>query len=159
MKKDRFSRAAEKTAAAERAIQRTIDRREIGTRGKSKKSKGAMQAGERRYPEPPFPKQHLTKPGKESALALAPMFDAPHYRGSEKLKSKVVLITGGDSGIGRSVAVLCAWEGTDIAVAYLNEHKDAAVTCAAVENKVDAALPFRATSPIQIFARKLSIVQ
>ena len=126
MKKDRFSRAAEKAAAAGRAIQRGIDLMEKRHPGKPNKDKGAMQAGARRYPEPPFPKQHLTKPGKESDLDLAPMFDAPHYKGSEKLKSKVALITGGDSGIGRAVAMLYAREGADIAVAYLNEHKDAA---------------------------------
>jgi NAD(P)-dependent dehydrogenase (short-subunit alcohol dehydrogenase family) len=94
-----------------------------------------MQAGARRYPEPPFPKQHLEKPGVESDLDLAPMYDAPYYKGSEKLDGKVALITGGDSGIGRSVAVLFAREGADIAVAYLNEHDDAEETKKAVEKE------------------------
>ena len=53
------------------------------------------------------------------------MFDAPYYKGSEKLKNKVALITGADSGIGRAIAVLFAREGADIVVAYLNEHGDA----------------------------------
>jgi hypothetical protein len=61
------------------------------------------------------------------------MYDAPYYKGSEKLLDKVALITGADSGIGRSVAVLFAREGADVAVAYLNEHEDAKVTKRAVE--------------------------
>jgi NAD(P)-dependent dehydrogenase (short-subunit alcohol dehydrogenase family) len=61
------------------------------------------------------------------------MSDAPHYKGSEKLKDKVALITGADSGIGRAVAVLYAREGADIAAAYLNEHEDAEETRKAVE--------------------------
>jgi NAD(P)-dependent dehydrogenase (short-subunit alcohol dehydrogenase family) len=134
-KKDRFADAAEKTATAERAIQEHIDRKEKGRPKKEKKDQRAMQAGARRYPEPPFPKQHLAKPGQESELDLAPMYDAPYYKGSEKLDGKVALITGGDSGIGRSVAVLFAREGADIAVAYLNEHDDAEETKKAVEKE------------------------
>ena len=92
-----------------------------------------MQAGARVYPEPPLPKQHLKKPGHEADLELAPMYDAPHYKGSEKLQDKVALITGADSGIGRAVAVLFAREGADVAVAYLDEHEDAEDTRRAVE--------------------------
>lgn len=132
-KKDRFVKAAERIATAERAIQKNIDRKEASK--KPKKTNGAMQAGARRYPEPPLPKQHIAKPGKEANLDLAPMFDAPHYKGSDKLKDKVALITGADSGIGRAVAVLFAREGADVAVAYLNEHQDAKDTKAAVEKE------------------------
>lgn len=92
-----------------------------------------MQAGARVYPEPPLPKQHLKKPGHEADLELAPMYNAPHYKGSEKLQDKVALITGADSGIGRAVAVLFAREGADVAVAYLDEHEDAEETRRAVE--------------------------
>ncbi|MGQ0443545.1 MAG: SDR family oxidoreductase [Beijerinckiaceae bacterium] len=95
----------------------------------------ATQAGARRYPEPPFPKQHQPKPGEEAALDPAPMYDAPFYRGSGKLQDKVAIVTGGDSGIGRSVAVLFAREGADVAVLYLTEHGDAKVTKAAVEKE------------------------
>src|SRR5262245_13729739 len=60
------------------------------------------------------------------------MYEAPSYKGSEKLKDKVALITGADSGIGRAVAVLFAREGADVAIAYLDEHDDAAETQRAV---------------------------
>src|SRR4029079_2391894 len=82
-----------------------------------------------------FPRQHLQKPGREADLALAPMYEAPDYRGSEKLRDKVALITGGDSGIGRAVAVLFAREGADVAVAYLNERDDAEKTKRSVEKE------------------------
>jgi hypothetical protein len=129
-----FRKGAEEAARAERTIQREIDEKEKG-HGEPKKNGHAMQAGARVYPEPPLPSQHLEKPGEEAALTLKPMYDAPHYKGSEKLKDKVALITGGDSGIGRSVAVLFAREGADIAVAYLTEDKDAEETKRAVEKE------------------------
>jgi hypothetical protein len=94
-KTDRFARDAEQTAASERAIQNKIDRADEAG-GDKKKQPQAMQAGARRYPVPPLPKQHLAKPGLEEALELAPMYDAPHYKGSEKLAGKVALITYAD---------------------------------------------------------------
>ena len=131
-----FRKEAERIAIEERTIQRRIDRSDEKGAGKNKKKdKGAMQAGARIYPVPPLPSQHLKKPGKESDLELRPMYDAPHYKGSEKLLDKVALITGGDSGIGRAVAVLFAREGADVAVAYLDEHEDARETKCAVEKE------------------------
>jgi short chain dehydrogenase len=131
-----FRKEAERTAGEERTIQRRIDRSDENGAGKDKnKNQVAMQAGARIYPVPPLPSQHLKKPGKESDLKLSPMYDAPHYKGSEKLLDKVALITGGDSGIGRAVAVLFAREGADVAVAYLDEHEDAKETKRAVEKE------------------------
>ncbi|MDB5581056.1 MAG: short-chain dehydrogenase [Bradyrhizobium sp.] len=127
-----FARKAETVAWQGRNIQRAIERSD---RHPPKKTDKAMQAGARIYPAPPFPKQHLSKPGREADLKLAPMYDAPHYKGSDKLLDKVALITGADSGIGRAVAVLFAREGADVAVAYLNEHKDAEDTKRAVEKE------------------------
>ena len=94
-----------------------------------------MQTGARDYPAPPLPGKHLKKPGREADLTLAPMYDAPYYKGSEKQKDKVAIITGGDSGIGRSVAVLYAREGANVAVIYLDEHEDAKETQRAVQDE------------------------
>src|SRR4030095_14001330 len=108
-----------RTGAQHRRLQRQVARSEKKSGGESEPA--PMQAGGRRYPVPPFPKQHLRKPGNESVLDPQPLYDAPFYKGSEKLQGKIALITGGDSGIGRSVAVLFAREGADIALAYLDE--------------------------------------
>jgi NAD(P)-dependent dehydrogenase (short-subunit alcohol dehydrogenase family) len=85
-------------------------------------------------PKPPFPSQHQQKPGEESKIHPRPRYEAPAYRGAEKLKDKVALITGGDSGIGRAVAVLYARESADVAIVYLGEEqRDAEETRKAVE--------------------------
>jgi NAD(P)-dependent dehydrogenase (short-subunit alcohol dehydrogenase family) len=81
------------------------------------------QTGARKQPVSPFPAQHQRKPGLESELHPAPRFLAPDYKGSEKLKDKVAIITGGDSGIGRAVAVLFAREGANVAIVYLDEEE------------------------------------
>jgi NAD(P)-dependent dehydrogenase (short-subunit alcohol dehydrogenase family) len=129
--KAKDSAAPSRTASRHRKLQRQVagaDRRSPRL-----KQRGAMQAGARRYPEPPLPPQHLPKPGQEAVLDPPPMYDAPFYKGSGKLAGMVAIITGADSGIGRAVAVLFAREGADIAAVYLDEHEDAKVTKRAVE--------------------------
>jgi NAD(P)-dependent dehydrogenase (short-subunit alcohol dehydrogenase family) len=89
-----------------------------------------------RKPKPPFPEQHQEKPGIESQLDPRPRFEAPNYVGAGKLQKKIALITGGDSGIGRAVAVLYAREGADVAIAYLPvEQSDAEETRRAVQKE------------------------
>jgi NAD(P)-dependent dehydrogenase (short-subunit alcohol dehydrogenase family) len=143
-------------AKAEERKQRTIQRKvDADDRHKPEKTKKkAMQAGARRYPEPPFPKQHHPKPGEEGKLDPAPMYDAPFYIGSKKLDRKVALITGGDSGIGRAVAVLFAREGADIAISYLSEHKDAEVTKKAVEKEGRRCILFPGDVTERAYCRK-----
>jgi NAD(P)-dependent dehydrogenase (short-subunit alcohol dehydrogenase family) len=127
--------AGEKKAESDRKLQREAEiRRQRSEKSKPKKQ-GAVQTGERRYPEPPLPKQHQQKPGFEAELQPRPEYEAPEYRGSGKLEGRVALITGGDSGIGRAVAVLVAREGADVAIVYLNEHADAEETRRAVEDE------------------------
>src|SRR6185369_4869521 len=80
------------------------------------------------------PPQHQKRqPGRESAMRPRPRVVLPDYRGSGKLAGKASLITGGDSGIGRAVAVLFAKEGADVAITYLDEKQDAAETQRMVE--------------------------
>ncbi|WP_374655015.1 SDR family oxidoreductase [Phenylobacterium sp.] len=123
------------TARKQRDIQERAERAEERSFAPSGDGEGAMQAGARAYPVPPFPAQHQAKPGVEAKLDPAPMYDAPFYKGSGKLQDKVALISGADSGIGRAVAVLFAREGADIVVAYLCEDADAEETRAAVERE------------------------
>src|SRR5215204_1470136 len=77
--------------------------------------------------------QHQQRPGSEKKLEPRPVFDYPEKEGNNKLKGKIALITGGDSGIGKAVAILFAKEGADIAIGYLNEHKDARDTAAIIK--------------------------
>jgi NAD(P)-dependent dehydrogenase (short-subunit alcohol dehydrogenase family) len=82
------------------------------------------------------PPQHQDQqPGRESEMTPRPKADDPQYRGSGKLQDKVALITGGDSGIGRAVAIFYAKEGADVAILYLNEHDDAKETKRLVEEQ------------------------
>ncbi|GAB3044059.1 SDR family oxidoreductase [Stenotrophomonas tumulicola] len=124
---------ASRVAARQRRLQDQQKAKDARA-GKQAAKKKAAQAGARRQPEK-MPAQHIAKPGNEHELALSPRFLAPDYVGSGKLKGLRAIITGGDSGIGRAVAVLYAREGADVAVLYLDEHEDAEVTRQHVERE------------------------
>jgi NAD(P)-dependent dehydrogenase (short-subunit alcohol dehydrogenase family) len=87
-----------------------------------------------------FPHQRQQQPGRRQEMDPTPRDSDPDYRASGKLKRKVALITGGDSGIGRAVAILFAKEGADICIGYLEEHEDARQAGEAVEAQGRACL-------------------
>ena len=96
----------------------------------------AREMGQLLEPKSPMPAQHQQKPGIEAKVNPRPKYKAPKYKGGDKLKEKVALITGADSGIGRAVAVLFAREGADIAFTYLPEEEiDARETVQAIEDE------------------------
>ena len=71
--------------------------------------------------------------GLENIMEPRPIFDNPNYKGSNKLKDKVIILTGGDSGLGRAAAVAYAKEGANLVIPYYNEHEDAKETKRIVE--------------------------
>src|SRR6187431_2894455 len=96
-----------------------------------------------RGPVPPFPTQEQAPPGREGDMVPAPDYGLDSYRGHDRLQGRVALITGGDSGIGRAVALAFAREGADVAFSYLPEEqedaakssediRDAGVECLAI---------------------------
>lgn len=117
------------TASRHRAVQRAQDAKDsVQPASGPHRKRQPVQAGHKAQPENPLPAQHLEKPGDEADMALRPRFEAPDYKGSGKLGGMTALITGGDSGIGRAVAVLYAREGADVAIVYLEEDEDAEET-------------------------------
>ena len=85
-------------------------------------------------PRPPFPAQKQNSPGIESKLKPAPRYQAANYKPANKLEHKKAFVTGGDSGIGRAVALLFAREGADVAITFLpQEQSDAEKTAAEIE--------------------------
>ena len=146
------ARSGSRAGAAQRAIQAQVAKSD---KKREKEKSGAMQAGARDYPEPPLPRQHQQKPGNESGLRPAPMYDAPYYKGSGKLEGLGAIITGGDSGIGRAVAVLFAREGADVAIVYLKEEQaDAEITARAVETEGRRALLIAGDVRSQAFCKR-----
>ena len=124
----------------QRAVQQEQDDKQRDAAKPGKESESPVQTGHRSQPAPPLPAQHLAKPGSEAQMSLKPRFLAPDYCGSGKLAGMVAIITGGDSGIGRAVAVLYAREGADIVIIYLNEHADANETKRYVEAEGQSCL-------------------
>ncbi|MBH5369772.1 SDR family oxidoreductase [Bradyrhizobium glycinis] len=87
------------------------------------------------YPKPPYPAQQQPMPGSTRAMQPRPDHGEESYKGSGRLAGKKAVITGGDSGIGRAVAIAYAREGADIVISYLNEDEDAAEVKALVERE------------------------
>ena len=85
------------------------------------------------YPHPPFPKQKQPMPGRTEKMRPVPDHGEKTYKGSGRLEGRKAIITGGDSGIGRAVAIAYAREGADILIAYLEEDDDAKATQALIE--------------------------
>jgi NAD(P)-dependent dehydrogenase (short-subunit alcohol dehydrogenase family) len=119
-------------------------KRSPGRNGTTKSSTSSREAEMRRvqsHPKPPMPKQHQNFPGIEAEVHPRPQYKAPLYKGADKLKGKVALISGGDSGIGRAVAVLFAREGADVAIMFLpQEERDANETRDAIRAEGRRAL-------------------
>ena len=127
---DTGTRETEAVVEIQRDIQREVA---ADDRQEEERARPPCRREHANIPVPPFPEQHQAKPGEEAKLEPAPMYDAPFWKGSGKLEGKAALITGGDSGIGRAVAVLFAREGADVAVVHLPAWRgDAEVTRDAV---------------------------
>jgi NAD(P)-dependent dehydrogenase (short-subunit alcohol dehydrogenase family) len=124
--------AADKQKAIQNRQDQADDSKQNEGQDQDKDKDAAAQTGVEQ-PSGDFPAQHLAKPGLEAQMALKPKFMAEGYKGSGKLEGQVAIVTGGDSGIGRAVAVLFAREGADVAILYLNEHEDAAETRRCIE--------------------------
>jgi len=137
------SKAAGKTSGAAKGVAR------------KKRQTTRAEMGQLKEPNSPMPAQHQRKPGLESKLDPRPRYEAPRYKGSGKLKGKVALITGGDSGIGRAVAVLFAREGADVAFTYLPAEKsDARETKQAVEQEGRSAFSIAGDLRKPAFSRR-----
>ena len=110
----------------------------------------------RLYPVPPFGKQKIKPPGEGAEMKPPPDHGEESYRGSGKLTGRVALITGGDSGIGRAVAIAYAREGADVAISYLDESREAAGTVGWIEKAGRRALALPGDITDRAFCRSLA---
>lgn len=141
MATSRHAKSSRATTGRQRAIQARSERKE--RESKPKAASARKPTSKTAKPKNPLPKQHQRKPGSERQLDPRPQFMAPNYAGSGKLAGMSALVTGGDSGIGRAVAVLFAREGADVAIVYLSEDADAEETRDYVEGEGQRCLLVR----------------
>ncbi|MBB3101782.1 SDR family oxidoreductase [Azomonas macrocytogenes] len=102
-----------------------------------------------------LPPQQQAEPGKESEMNPRPAYKGENYKAAGKLEGKVAIISGGDSGIGRSVAVLFAREGADVVVLYLDQNQDAEETCQVVQEQGHRCLAYAGDIADADFCRKV----
>lgn len=98
-----------------------------------KENQSKDQNPQERYPKPPYPEQEQKVPGKEKEMQPEADHGEKSYKGTGKLEGKKAIITGGDSGIGRAVAIAFAREGADVLISYLKETEDAKETAKYIE--------------------------
>jgi NAD(P)-dependent dehydrogenase (short-subunit alcohol dehydrogenase family) len=137
------------------AVKRATGKRKAIADDTRRSAQSSREIGQLREPKSPMPAQHQRKPGLESKLRPQPRYQAPRYKGSGKLAKKVALITGGDSGIGRAVAILFAREGADIVITHLPVEKiDARDTIREVEAEGRAAISIAGDIQDPAFSRR-----
>src|SRR5215217_316545 len=121
------------------------------------KAENSMQNPLEQHPKPPFPQQEQRVPGTEAEMSPKADHGETSYKGCGKLAGRKAIITGGDSGIGRAVAIAFAREGADVLISYLNEHEDAKETAKYVEEAGRKAI--QVPGDIQDEAHCKSLVQ
>jgi NAD(P)-dependent dehydrogenase (short-subunit alcohol dehydrogenase family) len=147
------SRRKELSGQNRRARETAGERERVARKNSTTAAAGTT--GPLKEPKSPMPAQHQRKPGLEWKLNPRPRYEAPLYKGSGKLEGKVALITGGDSGIGRAVAVLFAREGADVAITYLPAEKsDARETTQAIKDEGRSAFSIAGDLRQSAFSRR-----
>jgi NAD(P)-dependent dehydrogenase (short-subunit alcohol dehydrogenase family) len=142
-------------AGSKKSAQTTTGKKRAAAQSTRPSMQSSSEIGQLKEPKSPMPAQHQRKPGLESKLRPQPRYQAAHYKACGKLANKVALITGGDSGIGRAVAVLFAREGADVAITHLPvEKSDARETMRVVEEEGRAAISISGDIQDPAFSRR-----